>query len=221
MTVTLPAYFEIADAAALRFFRCGPLRSTLSDRACATNFLRSQRLHPDQVASCKGCANCELGALHAGVPFKRRSGLHGMSICTRCRKHSMRQIAGIHCPSCYNRALELAKGRNAKGTPPQCASLLARRIGVVVDGKAMELRAEKTRDATELIVAVLRYAEGRTTFHRPRRGPATALGDWVRRQQPRGGLDPRMLPERQQQRTIVANEARRQRHAEVPLVAAE
>jgi hypothetical protein len=221
MTIQTPNYFTVTEAPNLRFFRCERLRATVSDRSCGTNFRRSQNLRPDTVASCAACATCELGAKHAGVEFKRRSGMHGLAICSRCRRHSMRQIGGLLCPSCYNRALELKKGRNAKNTMPTMAPLLARRIGAVIDGKPMTLRAEKSRDATELVVAVLRFAEGRLLFCRPRRGPVVTLADWVDERRPRNGLSAQLSPALLRDRARHASASRRAAAAEVPMAAAE
>jgi hypothetical protein len=181
---SLPTYFQIDGAPGLRMFRCARLRATISDRACAANFLRSQKLRPDQITSTHLCRDCPLGAHHAGVPLVRRSGLHGLSICPRCRRHSERIIDGLRCISCYNREREWVVGANAKGTPPTMAPLRPRRIRIVLNGQATELRAERTRDTAEMVLGVLRVGEGRVTFTRPRRGRAASLAEWIAARRP-------------------------------------
>lgn len=98
--------------------------------------------------------------------------------------------------------------------------LLARRIGVVIDGKPMTLRAEKSRDATELVVAVLRFAEGRTLFCRPRRGTAVTLADWVDERRPRNGLSAQLSPADLRDRARHASAARWAAPVAAPAMAA-
>lgn len=52
-----------------------------------------------------------------------------------------------------------------------------------------ELRSPHTRDTAELVLGVLRVAEGRVVFCRPRRGPAVDLVDWIGDRRPIGGLN--------------------------------
>jgi hypothetical protein len=216
--VALPAYFQIADAPGLLLFRCGKLRSTLTTRACAANYRRAQKLRPDEVTGVHLCRDCPLGAHHLGVPFVRRSGLHGKSICPRCRRHSERIINGTRCISCYNREAEWVRGFNAKHTQPRMAPLEARRIRIILNGQATELRAERTRDAAEMVLGVLRVAAGRVVFCRPCRGASVALVDWIAEQQPKGDQHDRMSPSRQRERAAHATVAR---HVMAPEAIAE
>jgi hypothetical protein len=185
--VTLPSYSTMEGAPGLRFFRCTALRATLSTAGCERNFLRAQSSLV-QAGDWNPCLDCPLGALHAGVEFKPRSKLYHKDICCRCRRHSIRLIHGIACPSCYNRMLELEKGRNAKGTMPTCRPLEAHRIAATIAGQPVEFRA-MARDTVELIIAVMRFAEGRLRFCRPRRGPAVDLKDWIAERRVLGGMN--------------------------------
>jgi len=182
--VSLPTYFQIDGAPGLRMFRCARLRATISDRACGTNFKRAQTLRTDQITGTHLCRDCPLGAHHAGVPFVRRSGLYSIDLCPRCRRYSGRIINGTRCVSCTNREYEWIKGANAKGTPPTMKPLEARRIRIILGGHVTELRAERTRDTAEMVIGVLRVAEGRVLFTRPRRGPAVPLVDWIAERRP-------------------------------------
>jgi hypothetical protein len=207
--VSLPAYFEIADAPGRRFFRCAKLRSTLSTQACAANFLRSQKLRPEEVTGTHLCRECPLGAHHAGVPLIRRSGLYHIDLCPRCRRYHSRIIGGTRCVSCTNREYEWIRGANAKGTPPQMAPLEARRIRIVLNGEVTELRTERSHDTTELVLGVLRVAEGRVVFTRPRRGPAVSLVDWVAERRTQSGMNAQRANAAKE-----ANEARRAKTVE-------
>ena len=171
-----PAYFEIADAPGLKLFRCDRLRSTLSTGACGKNFLRAQRLRPDEVTGVHLCRRCPIGANHAGVAFVELSKLHGLDICPRCHAYAGRIIGGTRCVSCYNREAELLKGRNGKGTKPTMAPLLPRRLTVVVDGNATEVRSERTRDTAEIALAILRVVPGRVVFTRAGAGQRSRSG---------------------------------------------
>jgi hypothetical protein len=204
---SLPAYFQIDGAPGLRMFRCARLRATISDRACGTNFLRSQKLRPDQITSTHLCRECPIGAHTAGVPLVRRSGLHGVDLCPRCRRHSERIINGTRCVSCANREYEWVRGYGGKHTPVRMAPLLPRRVRIVINGVATELRAERTRDASEMVLAVLRVAEGRAMFCRPRRGAALALVDWIAERRQLTGMNAERRPASAS--TRAATEARR------------
>jgi len=121
----IPNYFELAEALGVKFFRCAKLRSTLSTRACGTNFKRAQHLRPDQIASAHICASCPLGAHHLGVAFVRRSALWNLDLCPRCRRYCARIINGTRCVSCTNREYEWVRGFNAKQTKPKMKPLEA------------------------------------------------------------------------------------------------
>jgi hypothetical protein len=86
-------------------------------------------------------------------------------MCSRCNRPSNRLIHGELCPSCYNRARELAIGRNGKGTKPvKHPPLEQRRLLVACDGKVMLKTFQRTLDTAEAIVSVLRHVQGTVMF---------------------------------------------------------
>lgn len=95
----------------------GSLRIT--PRTCADMFLRRRRAgkHDEARVRLWACADCEIGARHAGValppPPPRRP-----PYCPRCGRDDLRLIAGRLCVGCYNRQREVVVGRNRKGGHP-------------------------------------------------------------------------------------------------------
>jgi hypothetical protein len=179
---TMPAYFKI-DGCERQFFRCAVLHSTISTEACAGNFRRAQTLSEYDVTCRQLCRRCPIGAAHQGVKLTHESPFRGASICPRCRKFTGRMIGGTRCISDYNREREFRVGKNAKGTRPTL-KLEPRRLGVIVnygdpDARYVELRAELSRDTTELALSALRVASGRVAFCRALGRPATATADFV------------------------------------------
>ena len=62
------------------------------------------------------CRFCPAGALHAGEKDNDTcSRLYKSMLCSRCQRVSSRLVHGRLCISCYNRATEQKKGKNAKG----------------------------------------------------------------------------------------------------------
>jgi len=123
---------------------------------------RENDLNDGSHAACK-C--CPLGAVHAGEVAASMSPLKGTLTCARCHRSAGRLIGGMHCVSCYNRAREVLRGRNAKGTAPVKASGLAcRRLRFDASGDLRQLRMEQSADMDELIVATLRDSRQRVFF---------------------------------------------------------
>ncbi len=176
-------YFAV-DGCARQFFRCAALKATLSTDSCTTNWRRAQRLRPDEVTAVHLCRDCPIGAAHAGERHVARSALFGLGICPRCRKYAGRIIHGTRCVSCYNRERELVAGRNAKGTKPTMAPLLPRRVSIVLDGKPVEVVADRAADTPEMMIAVMRVVPGRLIFTRARGGEAISLAEMIRRHRP-------------------------------------
>jgi hypothetical protein len=176
-------YFAI-EGCARQFFKCSALRSTLSVDACAANWRKAQRTSPDELGLLERCAGCGAGAQHAGERLVHRSPLFSLGVCPRCRKGGARFIfsAGT-CVSCFNRAREVRVGRNGKGTAPTL-KLDPRRLTVVVDGRAVEVRNTMTRDTTELALAALGAVPGKLVFTRARGGPAITPVELAARYRP-------------------------------------
>jgi len=177
-TVPDVRYFSV-EGCAKKFFRCAALRSSLSTDACAANWHRAQRLGPDELGWMATCGGCAIGSEHAGERPVHRSRLFGLTVCPRCGKYSGRIINETRCVSCYNREREFLLGANAKGTLPQKCRLAARRIGAVIDGKRIDVFAERTASTIELALALLRVVSGRVMFCKPGTGAAISLTDLV------------------------------------------
>jgi hypothetical protein len=166
-----------------QFFRCEALRSTLSAEGCAANWRKAQRATPDELGWMARCSGCCIGAAHAGERPVRRSPLFGLGLCARCRRGGGRMIPmhGV-CVSCSNRQAEFVLGFNRKGTR-LTLKLDPRRLAVIVDGKAIEIRNPMTRDTVEIALSVLGTTPGKLYFTRARGGPAIsslALADRYR-----------------------------------------
>ena len=159
-------YYSI-DGVPGRFFRCLPYRATLSISACAYRWRKAQRVRGDAAIPFEKCRTCPIGAAHAGEAVTYYSPLFGKPICCRCGKVSMRRmIGGRLCLSCYNREVEIRRGRNSKGNAPKKLAPLDRRtVRYAIDGAGVEtFSLERSADLTELMVAVLRKVRGRVAF---------------------------------------------------------
>jgi len=171
------AYTAI-DGAPGAFFTCTAYRAKLSTTACASRWRSAQRARgeaTDQFARCRGCPT---GAAHAGEAVVHYSVLFGANICPRCgRGTGRRLIGGSRCISCYNRELEVRRGRNGKGTAPRKAQLARRSIRYVVEGGGIQtLAADHSADLAELMVVALRKTRGRIYFAFSGQEPASTAG---------------------------------------------
>ena len=94
---------------------------TCSSVACVQDWQRAQFCKPSPWESRWHCRNCLDGAQRAGHSLRQAAALTQLDaishVCSRCRKQSTRLVKHF-CLSCYNRDLELRKGRNGKGTTP-------------------------------------------------------------------------------------------------------
>lgn len=153
-------------APALKFFRCEPLRAVLSQPGCAQRWREAQAATGQVAERYQACRGCPIGAAHAGADYIRYSPLYGISICPRCRRGTTRMIANRRCVSCYNRAREIASGKNARGNapvellqaPPHPIEYL-----VSINGRARRARAEAV-DLLEPVLQTLRTAKGEVVF---------------------------------------------------------
>ncbi|WNC88836.1 hypothetical protein RI103_14125 [Paraburkholderia sp. FT54] len=151
----MPVYFEFAELPCRQHFVCDRLRATLSTDACG------DRWKAAGVATANArwitCKNCRIGARHAGAINANPSPFRAVKICARCHLTASRLIAKHLCISCYNRQREQVVGKNAKGTRPvKLAPLHRRSISYVTGGTLKSMTVERSLDAMELIVAVLR-----------------------------------------------------------------
>ena len=102
------AYFRPHFAPHLELFHCAQQRLDLSREACAGFHLRRHTV---------ACARCPVGAHHAG----RQAPPQHLTehACARCERVGQRIIQGRLCVSCFNRQLELERGRDRKGNAPR------------------------------------------------------------------------------------------------------
>jgi hypothetical protein len=118
-------YYEIPELPERKFFRCEPLRASITTEECSRRW-RAGNLLAGAVSSggknfvqgidadksgdvsmrCFTCKGCPMGARHAGVEDANPSQLKGSTVCSRCHQGCTRLIAKHLCISCYNRQRE-------------------------------------------------------------------------------------------------------------------
>ncbi|MBB5456768.1 hypothetical protein [Paraburkholderia sp. Cpub6] len=148
-------YFEIPELPGTQHFHCDRLRATLSTDACGHRWKIAGEAPTDTRWLI--CKNCPVGAHHAGEVNANPSQLRAAKLCARCHLTTTRLINKYLCVSCYNRQREQIIGANAKGTKPVKLPPLRRRsISFLTDGTPKTRTVERSVDALELIVAVIR-----------------------------------------------------------------
>ena len=152
-------------------FACPRLSALqLTRGGCARRWEAAQERRPAPWDSLHPCLTCPTGAAHAGRPgegcFAPAETLQG--ICTRCARSTSRGLSGRmvndrFCISCYNRDLEVKKGRNAKGTRPR---LVLRDMVLSVEdrGVVRQARHHQVLSASEAMLAEAKRARGPLTF---------------------------------------------------------
>lgn len=128
----------------------------LSTSACIKLWNSTQERRPDPWEGRHACLTCPIGAANAGQTKEQAEAIRASEslrrICPRCHRRASRLINGLHCVSCYNRAREVARGKNAKGNLPVevLASLGQSTVAFVVPGGS---------DATETFPSVMSLGE--------------------------------------------------------------
>lgn len=171
MTPSDVTYFQIAGAPG-EYFRCDPLRATLSTRACAQMYQREKRTRSGQHPHCRGC---EVGALHAGE--RAPTPLFGALVCPRCARGAMRLVRGL-CVSCVNRQYEVTRGRNARGGAGPRLQLAPLEVVLYEDDGLMQARCGLAAGLLEVIWRALRTRANARSFHV--RSPHGATFDMLR-----------------------------------------
>lgn len=101
---------------------CAPRALSLTSSACAADWRRSQLQKPFPWETRWHCRTCVLGAARAGVDAsaaERTAQVDAVkAICVRCHQPCDRMLKNRWCCSCYNRELEMLKGKNGRGTFP-------------------------------------------------------------------------------------------------------
>jgi hypothetical protein len=174
-------YTVTPDMAGAELFRCETFRATLSVASCGKRWRQTRDMSLEDRTACYGCI---VGAAHSGEEPDRRSRLYGLPICPRCRRRTMRRMIGNRrCINCYNREMELVRGKNSKGRPPRKLRLGPARLGLVIDPggageRYVELAEPAVRDNIELLVAAMRVVDGAVAITRPRGGvPSVSIAE--------------------------------------------
>lgn len=151
-----------------RMFECVriPGRLTLSVGSCAKSWQDGNGSDPDKRMRFHHCTRCPQGAIHAGCatlavvnPYYMRKR------CPRCDRPSQRMIGGRICVSCYNRELEVLKGRDGRGkVPKNLPQVHAEAVAMVVNGRFACVQVAYAVDLLEAQLVVLRKTEGEVRF---------------------------------------------------------
>lgn len=100
------------------FFSCPFNMGMMSTTFCAERHKKAATREYITDHRCPTCRFCPVGAKHAGErDTVSGSRLYSSLFCSRCERTSNRLVSGRLCVSCYNRALEFKKGKNARGCP--------------------------------------------------------------------------------------------------------
>lgn len=143
---------------------------TLTKHGCASMWTRARGSKCEPGDTLYLCRGCETGAVNAGHPEavqeRKPDGID--RVCVRCHRPARRLIHGLRCVSCYNRILEVRKGRNAKGTRPvRLPSLFSARFAVLDGGTARTVVIDEVTSILEAELMVVRRSSQRVVFLRP------------------------------------------------------
>ncbi len=152
----------------LRMFECKriPGNLTLSVASCAKSWKDGNGSDPDKRMRFHHCTRCQQGAIHAGCGTQSVVNPYYMrKRCPRCDRPSARMIGGRICVSCYNRELEVLKGRDGRGkTPKNLPQVHPEAVAMVVNGRFACVQVSYATDALEATLQVLRKTEGDVRF---------------------------------------------------------
>lgn len=117
------------DTSNIVLVECVPRLLSLTSTACVADWRRAQIIRPEPWENRWHCRGCAIGCHRAGegpAIAEQTNQIDGVrKICIRCHRQSERLlINGLYDPSCYNRILELQKGKNGRGVFP---SIIAKR----------------------------------------------------------------------------------------------
>lgn len=112
---------------------------TLSVSGCSRLWRSAQASRPAPWEGRASCIGCPIGADHAGQSREEARAARAAEtlrrICPRCPggpRPASRLINGAFCVSCYNRAREVARGRNGKGNPPAVVAARLHAVALAV-----------------------------------------------------------------------------------------
>jgi hypothetical protein len=159
-------YFKNDRAPGLFFFECKKLHANLSIDACAESYKLAQKKESIEHGRRFTCRKCEIGRCHSGE--KPASTIFGKPFCVRCFKHNGRLITHGICLSCYNRGLELKRGRNRRGTKPIFLKPLWHlKVAIKNNTNVSIAELEKVSNYAEIFLSILRKNDGQQFFGRP------------------------------------------------------
>lgn len=106
------SYHCLPDAPG-EYFRCDRLSAEFTAASCAKRWKSQQGKEHIGMP----CYRCPIGASHAGqavnhAQFQRRE-------CIRCHTLTSKLVRNLLCVSCFNRQLEVQKGKDRRGKPPR------------------------------------------------------------------------------------------------------
>lgn len=150
---------------------------TLSTAGCSRLWKSAQAAPPKPWEGKAHCRGCPIGARHAGeAQDDTKFAAEAWSrICPRCTKVTDRMIQERLCIGCYNRDLEAAKGRNAKGGRPRlCDILHASTLAVAREGRVGDVTMLRVTGRVEVMLRLAQRTEKPIAFGVPRFTPPTA-----------------------------------------------
>jgi hypothetical protein len=146
------------STAALELIDCERRKLRLTGAACARFWLASNPVPPPVWEGRVACNLCPAGAARAGAVVDVAQVVRDRlrHVCPRCRKWSDRIVNDRFCVSCYNRDLEIQRGRNRKGSMPwRVAGRLYPCRVTVIEGSTVE-QVERASSAGVLELALWR-----------------------------------------------------------------
>lgn len=144
-------------------FQCDRLRMRLTTTSCAGFWRAAQKLPRDSGRNIVNCKGCPVGAANAGQPIAQSRVAWTEAdggTCIRCWKTGRKMVSGRICVSCYNRQLEVVKGRNRKGSRPRLQLHLHTVSMILVEPSAAHTRRiEKVASGTEAVICAMRETQ--------------------------------------------------------------
>ena len=143
-----------------------PGKLWLMPEACAKSWKDGNGSDPDKRMKFHYCTRCPIGAKNAGCdslavvnPYYMRKR------CPRCDRPSARMIGGRVCVSCYNRELEVLKGRDGRGkVPKNLPQVRPVMVAALVNGRLHSVQVPYAVDEAEAALQVLRKTSGEVRF---------------------------------------------------------
>jgi hypothetical protein len=160
------------------------------ESACAKFWRLSNPVAPPVWEGRHACYQCPAGAARCGQVVDPFVAAHDklMLVCPRCTNPTDRIINDRLCVSCYNRDLEVQRGRNAKGGRPRLMGKIGAVSCTVVHGDQPERRTvQGVTGLIEAAMAAARAASEPVMIGRPRQFSPAFLA-------PTRGPRPHQLP---------------------------